>query len=273
MGEILIFTIFYHYQNLNLLDLFRIRISEPAKPAITIKSKRRIFHPESKGSTPFLCWASEKHHFLCGTFGSVKGLTADLQNSRCDCRQDIFFAMEFFRCKKRPKLSTFWRVLVGKFLKCWNSWFYSSLPLILCQIGRNLAQKWMPGHLSTCAKIVFRPALQSPGGSTRELLAQQLLQCAACLLCWDLHLKQMKRLNVSTKIRIRMLNQVVDANLRPTKKLETLSTWRMFHHPCWMPIQKVLKQNKVRLAICILSPTRPLSSTRSLHMHCIYQDI
>lgn len=108
----------------------------------------------------------------------------------------------------------------------------------------------MPGHLSTCAKIVFRPALQSPGGSTRELLAQQLLQCAACLLCWDLHLKQMKRLYLSTKIGIRMLNQVVDANLRPTKKLETLSTWRMFHHPCWIPIQKVLKQNKVRLAIC-----------------------
>ena len=47
----------------------------------------------------------------------------------------------------------------------------------------------------------------------------------------------------------------------------------MFHHPCWMPIQKVLKQNKVRLAICTAAKSflqLDPSSTRSLHMHWHY---
>lgn len=184
MGRL--FTIFYPLPSTSTCFTF----SDPDFWLPNQPSLKRWCFPRSKDLPVFCVWASLTPRPLRNLW---LGQTSHRRPSDVTLGRTIFFAMEFFGAKL-PKLSTFWRVLIGKFWKCQNSCFSSSLLLRLCQIGRNLAQKWMPGHLSTCAKIVFRPALQSPGGSTRELLAQQLLQCAACLLCWDLHLKKMKRL-------------------------------------------------------------------------------
>ena len=90
-------------------------------------SLKRWCFPRSKDLPVFCVWASLTPRPLRNLW---LGQTSHRRPSDVTLGRTIFFAMEFFGAKL-PKLSTFWRVLIGKFWKCQNSCFSSSLLLHL----------------------------------------------------------------------------------------------------------------------------------------------
>lgn len=95
---------FHNYQP----QLLNCLAGEPANQSTTYVQKT----PDRKIRVPFfgLPW----HHFLCGSFGSVKRLTADLQNSRC------LQTFGIFSCKPsktgKSLVGSFWSAEIPVFI-------------------------------------------------------------------------------------------------------------------------------------------------------------
>lgn len=147
------------------------------------------------------------------------------QTFRCDSWQDHFFRHGVFRCKTSKTeyfLKSFdWEVLeVPKFLfffiftiKIMSDW-----PKPCTEMDARASEHMCKDCFPTCAP------------KSRRIDTRASCPAAAAVCSMPSVLGSAPEENeeitvyVSTKIGIRMLNQVVDANLRPTKKLKTLST-------------------------------------------------